>query len=55
MNAGMDTTASNSTTYYYVVTATNVAGESANSVEVRATAVPPYVAPLPRLTTSVEG
>jgi len=32
----VDTTVTNFTTYYYVISATNVAGESANSVQVRA-------------------
>ena len=47
-SSGTDTTAGNSTTYYYVVSAVNVSGQSANSTEVSVT-TPSAV--LPRLTT----
>jgi len=51
VNAGTDITVSNSTTYYYVVSAVNSSGESTNSTEVSITtpAAPP--APVPVLTT----
>ncbi|HEV2696146.1 MAG TPA: glycoside hydrolase family 2 TIM barrel-domain containing protein [Verrucomicrobiae bacterium] len=51
MNAGLDNTGTNSTTYYYVVTSTNASGESASSAEVSATTVPVTVPALPQLTT----
>jgi fibronectin type 3 domain-containing protein len=40
-----DTTVTNGTTYYYVVSATNTAGESADSTEATATPEAPLVAP----------
>jgi autotransporter-associated beta strand protein len=48
-----DGTASNGTTYYYVVSATNGAGESANSGQVSATPMPPT--PLPTTLASSLG
>lgn len=50
-NAGTDTSVSNSTTYYYVVSATNASGESANSSEVTITTIPAPAPSLPKLMT----
>jgi fibronectin type 3 domain-containing protein len=47
-----DTGASNGTTYYYVVSASNLGGESANSAEVAATPLPPVPAAPETLTAS---
>jgi DNA/RNA endonuclease G (NUC1)/fibronectin type 3 domain-containing protein len=44
-NSYDDTSAVNGTTYYYVVTATNVSGTSGNSNEASATPAPPPAAP----------
>jgi hypothetical protein len=51
LNAGTDSTASNTTTYFYVVSAVNISGESTNSPEVSITTVAAPVTPLPVLTT----
>ncbi len=51
LNAGTDSAASNSATYYYVISAINVSGESSNSAEVRVDTVAPPVTPVPALTT----
>jgi hypothetical protein len=50
-NSGSDLTVSNSTTYYYVVSAVNAAGESADSAEVSITTLAAPVPVLPVLTT----
>jgi len=47
-----DTGATNGTTYYYVVSASNLGGESANSAEVSATPVPPVPSAPDTLTAS---
>ncbi|MBC8096948.1 MAG: hypothetical protein H7Y43_14165, partial [Akkermansiaceae bacterium] len=49
VNAGTDTTVSNNSTYYYVVSAVNAFGESANSTEVSVTTPPAPVVPPPLL------
>jgi len=51
VNAATDITVSNSTTYYYVVSATNSSGESANSTEVSVTTLTAPPTPTPVLTT----
>ena len=51
VNAGTDVTASNLTTYYYVVSAVNASGESTNSTEVSVTTPPAPVVPPPVLAT----
>lgn len=51
LNAATDITASNSTTYYYVVSATNASGQSANSTEISVTTPAAAPAPVPVLTT----
>jgi hypothetical protein len=51
INAGTDSSVSNSTTYFYVVSAVNDAGESANSAEVAVTTITSPPALVPALVT----
>jgi hypothetical protein len=51
LNAATDSTVTNSTTYYYVISAVNASGESANSAEVSITTIAPPIPPPPVLTT----
>ncbi|HWY76579.1 MAG TPA: LamG-like jellyroll fold domain-containing protein, partial [Verrucomicrobiae bacterium] len=51
LNCCLDSAVTNGATYYYVISAVNATGESANSVEVRVTTPPPVVSPPLVLTT----
>ena len=51
INAATDSSVSNSTAYFYVVSAVNDAGESANSAEVAVTSISPPPVPAPALLT----
>ena len=51
INAETDSSVTNSTTYFYVVSAVNDAGESANSSEMAVTSVSPPPVPAPALVT----
>lgn len=51
LNAITDSTVTNSTTYYYVVSAVNDSGESTNSAEIAVTTLVPPPTPVPVLTT----
>ena len=51
LNAVTDNSVSNLTTYFYVVSATNISGESANSAEVSITTAAASAPPLPQLMT----
>ena len=51
INTGTDSSVSNGTTYYYVISAVNDSGESADSAEVAVTTISPPPSPAPVLTT----
>jgi hypothetical protein len=50
INAVIDTAVANGVTYYYVVSAMNASGESANSTQIAVTAVVPPPPPVPQPT-----